>query len=216
MRIYKITNTINGKSYIGKTEKSIQDRLARHIYNANIGIESYLYRAMRYYGPEKFQTEELEVCANIEHLNLQEKYYIIKHGTHCISGTGYNMTFGGEGGDTSLSPKYKAGMSKRDINGSKNPMYGKKGKGNKNFGKKRKDGSGENISRATKLSWEKDKNRKTKQSKKWRGDGNPMYGKTPSNAVKIEFENQKYDSITEAHRKTGASIDFIKKWCKRI
>ena len=35
------------------------------------------------------------------------------------------MTRGGDGGDTSQSPNYKAGMAKRDLSGPKNGMYGK-------------------------------------------------------------------------------------------
>jgi hypothetical protein len=38
----------------------------------------------------------------------------------------YNMTIGGDGGNTSSSPNYIEGMRNRDFNGSNNPMFGRK------------------------------------------------------------------------------------------
>ena len=56
--IYKITNTVNGKSYVGKTEKTIQERWKGHLNN----IKKYkdklpLYRALDKYGKENFIIE---------------------------------------------------------------------------------------------------------------------------------------------------------------
>ena len=52
--IYKITNKINNKVYIGKTEGDIALRWQQHIYNMSNGIEYHLYNAMRKYGLENF------------------------------------------------------------------------------------------------------------------------------------------------------------------
>lgn len=114
--IYRITNTVNSKFYIGKTNKTIQERFKRHCYNHKIQ-NTYLYNAMRKYGTDKFTIEILEETSNG---NEREIYWIQELNPH------YNMTSGGDGGDTSNSPNYKIGMSKRDISGKNNPMYGRK------------------------------------------------------------------------------------------
>ena len=64
----------------------------------------------------------------------------------------YNLTRGGTGGDTSNSPNYILGMSKRDFSGSNNPNYGKRGKDSPNFGKKRTEAQKQNIRNSEYLS----------------------------------------------------------------
>ena len=44
--IYKITNSINGKLYIGQTRKTIEERFQAHLKNAQKHINRYLYDAM--------------------------------------------------------------------------------------------------------------------------------------------------------------------------
>lgn len=48
--VYCHTNTLNNKSYIGYTSQSTLKRLHKHILNANYGIQSHFYRAIRKYG----------------------------------------------------------------------------------------------------------------------------------------------------------------------
>lgn len=58
--IYKITNQINGKSYIGKTNLvSVQERFKEHIYDSKrTRMEKRpLYSAMNKYGSENFKIE---------------------------------------------------------------------------------------------------------------------------------------------------------------
>lgn len=75
--IYKITNTINGKIYIGRST-NIQDRWVQHIKSAlEIGTiaKTQLYKEMKDYGIENFSFELLEKCDKSQ-LNEKEKYYI--------------------------------------------------------------------------------------------------------------------------------------------
>ena len=88
---------------------------------------------MRKYGIMNFMVELVESLDNEESLNEREKYWISTLNPH------YNMTSGGDGGNTSKSPNYKIGMSKRDISGSKNPMYGRKRTDTYTFLEKAKD-----------------------------------------------------------------------------
>lgn len=116
MIINQITNKINKKFYIGKTVKSAKERFRAHKYNHK-KQNTYLYHSMRKHGIDNFSIEIVEeVKGNIDE---REKYWIQKLKPH------YNMTEGGDGGDTSNSPNYIKGMEKRDISGKKNGMYGK-------------------------------------------------------------------------------------------
>lgn len=92
--IYKITNDINGKSYIGKTEFSIDKRFKEHCKDAfrERMNQRPLYRAMNKYGIEHFHIELLEETDNPEE---RECFWIEKLGT--FGNNGYNATLGGDG-----------------------------------------------------------------------------------------------------------------------
>lgn len=93
--IYKITNKINGKIYIGKTLKSIESRWKEHI-KASDKKESEnrpLYRAFKKYGINNFNIEEVEKCSE-EEVNKKERYWIEQYGSFK---NGYNATLGGDG-----------------------------------------------------------------------------------------------------------------------
>lgn len=90
--IYKITNNINGKAYIGLTTQTIPIRWAKHKNNANF-IDYPLYRAMRKYGIENFDIKEIE-CVDNKKLSEREVYWIKYYNTYY---DGYNATKGGEG-----------------------------------------------------------------------------------------------------------------------
>lgn len=92
--IYKITNTINNKSYIGKTEKTDpQKRWKEHLqdYKRSYVNKRPLYEAFKKYGPDKFVFEIIE---ETEQANEREIYYISKYNTYK---KGYNATLGGDG-----------------------------------------------------------------------------------------------------------------------
>ena len=118
--IYIITNKVNSKTYIGKTTKSIQERFDAHCYNSlKKNQNTYLYKAIRKYGVENFTISLLEETTP-DLLNEREIHWISKLNPN------YNMTKGGDGGDTSNSPNYKIGMSRVDRSGPNNSMYGRK------------------------------------------------------------------------------------------
>ena len=90
--IYKISNNINDKLYIGKTCTTILNRWSHH-KNDYLKYDWHLYRAMRKYGIENFRISIVEEC-NDELLNEREVYWISYYDTlH----NGYNETIGGEG-----------------------------------------------------------------------------------------------------------------------
>lgn len=93
--IYKITNRINGKIYIGKTIKTIQERWKEHCsdYQKERYEKRPLYSAMNKYGIEHFYIEPVEECS-VEFLSEREKFWIEYYGSFK---NGYNATIGGDG-----------------------------------------------------------------------------------------------------------------------
>ena len=77
MEIYKITNKINGKVYIGQTIRPVEYRFHRHINDAMHNIlDTHFARAIRKYGPDKWQLEVIDNAETQEELNQKEQYWI--------------------------------------------------------------------------------------------------------------------------------------------
>lgn len=113
--IYKITNSINGKIYIGMTN-DFNQRMREHKSNANSDKYKYksrLYNAIRKYGWDNFEKEIIDVVDDRYTADEKEKYYIALYDS-TNKDIGYNITKGGTGGQT------------HDVSGSNNPMYGRK------------------------------------------------------------------------------------------
>jgi group I intron endonuclease len=98
--IYKITNLVNNKLYIGLSTYTAEIRFKGHL-DSIFKYESQLliHKAIRKYGKENFKVETICKCNKIESLKVLEKYYIKKY--HTFIGdplcNGYNMTIGGRG-----------------------------------------------------------------------------------------------------------------------
>ena len=89
--IYKITNKINKKVYIGQSI-NINARWKEHLNNAQTK-DNVIYKAMRKYGIENFVFEIVELCSEYL-LDEREKYWIQYYDSY---NNGYNMSLGGEG-----------------------------------------------------------------------------------------------------------------------
>ncbi len=87
--IYKITNLINQKSYIGKCKGKPEET------KKYLGSGIIITKAIKKYGKEKFKKEILENIIDGD-LNEKEKYWIKYYNT--FEGYGYNLTYGGDGG----------------------------------------------------------------------------------------------------------------------
>lgn len=90
--IYKITNLINGKVYIGQT-KNIKRRIREHQQEYSSSATSKIRNAILKYGIKNFKIEILE--KDIENYNEREKYWISFYDS-TDRNKGYNITIGGE------------------------------------------------------------------------------------------------------------------------
>ena len=91
--IYKITNNINGKVYIGKTLETLETRWNQHQKDSKRFPNRPLYRAINKYGIENFIIEIIEK-PEIDILSERESYWIKYYNSYR---SGYNATLGGDG-----------------------------------------------------------------------------------------------------------------------
>lgn len=139
MLIYKATNLINGKIYIGKTMRTLQERIQDH-KEAFRYKDTVFYNAIKKYGIENFYWEVIEEVFDSKKLDEREIFWIKELDSIIDNKHGYNMTWGGDGGvitdavrgkiskyasEKRLSDKWKANIG-NSVRGEKNGFYGRK------------------------------------------------------------------------------------------
>lgn len=98
--IYRITNLVNGKVYIGKTiSNDTTSRFYKHVWDANHMSKLYLHCSMRKHGVENFVIETIFCVLDGSDSSDMEKQFIVDYDCCSLDGShkGYNMTRGGEG-----------------------------------------------------------------------------------------------------------------------
>ena len=93
---YKITNLVNGKVYIGKTNRPHE----RWIEHQNCVKKYPLYNAIRKYGRDNFSFEIIAISEIESEINKSEPLYIKQYRSNINRygrSFGYNLTDGGEG-----------------------------------------------------------------------------------------------------------------------
>jgi group I intron endonuclease len=204
MQIYKTTNILNGKIYIGKSAYD----------NPNYyGSGKYIKRSIKKHGKENFKKEIICFCNTEKELNELEIYYIEKFNSTNLN-IGYNLTKGGEGILGFSKPSWCKGLTKETDErirklgentsktikenggnkGKKNPMFGKHhteetkekisishiGKKNQKISQTRIEkglSKGKNNPNYGKKLWSGENNPKFKKGYLIKGDKNPNYGK---------------------------------------
>ena len=204
MIVYKTTNLINGKFYIGQDSKNDPSYL---------GSGSLLKKAIKKYGRKNFIKETVETCSSLEELNDREIYWIKETKSQHL---GYNVSDGGFRGSFVWSEEQRKIHS--DFMKNKFDSYSdewiyyqtkdKTGSNGPNFGKKHSDKTKEKISIAQKRNptkyWlgktqseesnqkrrEKSLGSKRKQEYKEKitGEGNAFFGRKHSEETKQKMQ----------------------------
>lgn len=207
MYIYKTTNLITNKIYIGQHKKKLNNN------KTYFGSGKLLKEKIKEYGIENFNNEIIEYCNNIDELNEREIFWIKKLDAN-NKDIGYNITSGGKQkipseefikrckdvrNDISEEKKqewYKnisETMIKKGISkGENNPMYGKE------YTKERQ----EKCAKSKKENKHKHKyyttEYKEKQSKQTKGENNPNYNNKWNNNKKQKLSE--YFIKNEIHK----------------
>lgn len=155
MVIYKTTNLINGKYYIGKDVRNL---------NCYLGSGELLKKAIKKYGKNNFVKEIIEVCNNLIKLEEREKYWIKE--LNSIK-NGYNLTEGGTGGNTFSNNPNKEEIRNK-LKKRKHTEVTKRKISENNWQKK-------NIGSRTGSKWSEEQ--RLKMNEYWSNNPSPMKGK---------------------------------------
>lgn len=101
--VYKTTNTINGKYYIGQHKTNVKE-------DGYLGSGKRLKKAIKKYGKENFHREILYECRSAKEMNIIEKILVVPDAE-----TNYNLCFGGVTGGTDLINSTPELIAKRDL-----------------------------------------------------------------------------------------------------
>ena len=123
--IYKITNKVNNKVYVGQTTHTFRKRYFNNLYKYT--HNDYLKRAIEKYGIDNFEIEyEFYIAKTKEELDTKEKEFIKQF--KCNNKRfGYNYLSGGHNGTHNEESRAKIGNAQK---GELNHMFGKFGKEN--------------------------------------------------------------------------------------
>lgn len=218
MIIYKITNKINNKVYVGQDSKNDPTYFGSGIYIKN---------SIKKYGKENFIKEIIEYCNSKEELNKKEKYWIEK--LDCIN-SGYNISIGGEGGNlgVKVNKKISKAHKGKKLTDEHKRKIGRSGEQNAFYGKKHSEETKKHLSKIS-IGRKHSEESKRKISHKTKGKNNGFYGKDHSEELKHRFRknygnkvvvtdllgnNKTYDSVRQASEEENISRFFIKKSSK--
>lgn len=178
--IYKTTNLINNKIYVGQKKSKV-------FVKDYFGSGTYILRALNKYGRVNFKVELIQWCSTKDDLNIKEKYWIKKLKSQYMFGNGYNITNGGEFGDTFSHLSLEEKEEKRNKHKSNNILP----------------------------KWTEE--RKVKMSKRMSGKGNHMYGvSSPMKGKELTNDHKEKIRISNTGKKHNIdTIEKIKKNSKQ-
>lgn len=205
--IYKVTNKINGKFYIGSHKtKNLDDNY--------MGSGKYLKRSIEKHGIENFEKEILFVFDNPDDMYAKEKEIVNKD--FLAEENTYNLKVGGFGGFDYIN--------ENNLNGFSDPKVAKKGRRKTDSILEQKYGynwryelskKGNNALQNKKKCPEYSEKLSRKLSEIMSGEGNPMFGKNHSfRTKKLMSEKQCGNKNSQYGSRWIHSIDL--KCSKRI
>ena len=200
--IYLITDTTNGKQYVG------QHHYDKEELDSNYHGSGHIIKMIYKKRPKTLKEEYIKTCYSQTELDEWEKYFIFTFDT--IYPNGYNFEEGGRGGVRCEETRRKISNSHKGLcAGEKHPNYGKhlseetrrkissslKGKTPSEETRRKMSCShkGKNLSEET----------KQKISEVKSGEKNPMFGKHHSEESKKKMSQNHYDCSGEKHPMFG-------------
>lgn len=193
MIIYKTTNIVNQKFYVGKDTHN----------NPNYyGSGKRLKLAIQKYGLGNFKKEILETCESLERLNEREKFWIKE--LNAIN-EGYNISLGGDGGDTISNNPKKYEIGRAHSEKMKDPKVNKK-KGTKVIKLKKRDDTNwvnPQKGKPCPLRGKPSGRKGTTNSKhsEWMKQNNPFKGKTHTKEVRELLSKINSKSKSKEHKR---------------
>jgi len=205
MIVYKTTNLVNGKIYIGRDVNNSPHYL---------GSGMLFIRALKKYGKENFVKEVIDVAINIDDLNEKEIFWIAYYKSQDPN-IGYNIQKGGGSSFHCLSYEQQEEIRKKAIERNRERKFSEETKQkmrNSMLGKntgKRNDETREKMSQNRKGKgigndpWNKGKEVGAKLSTTKSGEKNPMWGKKHSEETKQKIREK---SVGRAAYNRGISL----------
>ena len=233
MFVYSVTNTMDGRIYVGASQRSLAVRKSQHKSRASLCAKDSrytpLYEAIRKYGWEAFEWRILERCKDAESLYVAEKKWIA-HLESAASDNGYNLTLGGLGSpgydpseDTrrKISIIHKGRKHSREFiekriapqRGSKRPTVSEKLKGRALSEEHKKKIGMASLGRKNIWSDEAKKNNaEAAKNRSINGIGAKLH---PSLATQIIFRRDSGESFPSIAKDYGVTASAVFYFCKR-
>lgn len=129
MIAYLVTNTINGKQYVGISRHSTpgkrwQEHIAQSKRGPNGRLKPFLlHKAIIMYGQTAFTIEHVASALDWKSLCATEVSLIAQYRTFWFGGGGYNMTRGGDGVDAPRTPEWRAKISASNMGKRMSPEF---------------------------------------------------------------------------------------------
>lgn len=178
MVIYKTTNLVNGKQYIGRDSHN----------NPNyLGSGTLLKKAIKKYGKENFKKEILESCETNDELVMREEYWLNYYdaGNNPLFYNLHNKSIGCGAGE-------------------QHPFYGKRGNSHPNFGRKHSKETRNKMSLGQTGKIRSEETRK-KMGDSNRGEKHYLYGKSPSDETRMKLSEARTGEKNHMYGKRGES-----------
>jgi group I intron endonuclease len=231
--VYKITNTKNGKTYIGCTRFTSEYRWKQHKYSAiHAGKVTYLYNAIRKYGPDAFTVQDVASAISKEYLSSVERQVIRSFCPEYNLTNGGEVTIGRKYSDKTIEKMRKSNTGKKRTHEQKERMSRSqkasiaKNKERYDYLKRLLDENRGKIDHAVRIERVKEsatgrvfsKETRKKLSDNLKKRGMPDYAikkmaKTKCKKVRCVDTGEVFSSVLEAGEKTGISFGHISKVC---
>ena len=225
--IYKITNLMNNKIYIGQTSRKLSKRILEYkkslLYNNQ--QNTHLQNSFNKYGFENFQFEVIDIAQNINELNEKEINYIKQYDS-TNKKIGYNIESGGKNSIPTTETLEKMSRSHQGIKQTDswiNKRVAKAGTENaKKYGRRKTEEEKLILSVNNPKFWlgktrDDETRRKISETKKFNGPSQKLKDATYKTVYRKSLETNKiitYESTGIASNFENVNQSTISRWCK--